>query len=188
MVKKINKAILFGAFLLGSSFIEIKAENNKMIDENDNKQIAKTELEIKKEIKKMTEETYKNTEIGQHLDLDTFTQSDSGIYSKTLKKGGDKKAYPGETVTVHYTGWLLDPNNNVGKKFDSSVDRGQHFKFPLGAGYVIQGWDISVADMKIGEKRLVVLPSELGYGAHGAGALIPPNAKLIFEIELFAAA
>ncbi len=92
----------------------------------------------------------------------------------------------GQVVSVHYTGWL-DDNGNPGNKFDSSVDRGEQFQFPLGMGYVIQGWDQAVADMKVGEKRRVYIPAELGYGAHGAGAAIPPYANLIFDIELFGA-
>ena len=92
----------------------------------------------------------------------------------------------GQVVSVHYTGWL-DDNGNPGNKFDSSVDRGEQFQFPLGMGYVIQGWDQAVADMKIGEKRRVYIPAELGYGAHGAGAAILPYANLIFDIELFGA-
>ncbi len=89
-----------------------------------------------------------------------------------------------QVVSVHYTGWLNE-NGQPGKKFDSSVDRGQQFQFPLGVGYVIAGWDQAVAGMKIGEKRRVYIPSNLGYGAHGAGAVIPPHADLIFDIELF---
>jgi FKBP-type peptidyl-prolyl cis-trans isomerase len=83
-------------------------------------------------------------------------------------------------VAVHYTGWLTD-----GKKFDSSVDRGQPFSFPLGAGRVIKGWDEGVAGMKVGGKRKLMIPPQLGYGERGAGGgLIPPNAELIFEVQL----
>lgn len=124
---------------------------------------------------------------GDFLDLNAFTKLDSGISYLITQKGAGAKPFSGETVTVHYTGWLLQGNNEVGKKFDSSVDRGQHFEFPLGMGYVIKGWDLSVADMKIGEKRIVILPSILAYGSRGAGASIPANATLIFEIELFGA-
>jgi FKBP-type peptidyl-prolyl cis-trans isomerase len=103
----------------------------------------------------------------------------SGLQYIDLKVGSGATAQTGQTVTVHYTGWLEN-----GKKFDSSVDRGQPFSFPLGAGRVIKGWDEGVQGMKVGGKRKLVIPSNLGYGARGAGAVIPPNATLIFEVEL----
>jgi len=97
--------------------------------------------------------------------------------------GDGAEAMGGEQVTVHYTGWLYN-NREKGKKFDSSVDRGEPFKFPLGAGRVIAGWDQGVKGMKIGGKRTLILKPELGYGARGAGGVIPPNAMLIFDVEL----
>ena len=104
----------------------------------------------------------------------------SGLKYEILKAGDGAAAQPGRTVSVHYTGWLEN-----GKKFDSSVDRGQPFEFPLGAGRVIPGWDEGVAGMKVGEKRKLTIPSNLGYGSRGAGGgAIPPNATLIFEVEL----
>lgn len=130
--------------------------------------------------------TMTQTKAGQILDLSVFTKHASGIMFKVLKTGKGSKPYAGETVTVDYTGWLLD-GDKVGKKFDSSVDRGQNFEFPLGQGYVIKGWDHMVANMKIGEKVLVIIPSSLGYGARGAGASIPPHATLLFEIDLYGA-
>lgn len=103
----------------------------------------------------------------------------SGLKYEVLKKGTGAVATAGHTVSVHYTGWLTN-----GTKFDSSVDRGQPFQFSLGAGQVIKGWDEGVAGMKIGEKRKLTIPSDLGYGARGAGNVIPPNATLIFDVEL----
>ena len=93
--------------------------------------------------------------------------------------GNGNLAQPGQRVTVHYTGWLTD-----GTKFDSSVDRGQPFKFNLGAGEVIKGWDEGVSGMKVGGKRKLTIPSDLGYGARGAAGAIPPNATLVFDVEL----
>jgi FKBP-type peptidyl-prolyl cis-trans isomerase FkpA len=100
--------------------------------------------------------------------------------------GEGREAEPGFNVTVHYTGWLYDASakDGKGKKFDSSVDRKQPFVFFLGGGQVIQGWDEGFAGMKIGGKRTLIIPSEMGYGARGAGGAIPPNADLIFDVEL----
>jgi FKBP-type peptidyl-prolyl cis-trans isomerase len=103
----------------------------------------------------------------------------SGLQYIDLKIGAGAIAQAGTNVSVHYTGWLEN-----GKKFDSSVDRGQPFSFPLGAGRVIKGWDEGVQGMKVGGKRKLTIPSNLGYGARGAGGAIPPNATLIFEVEL----
>ena len=113
----------------------------------------------------------------------TYTTTPSGLKYKDEVVGTGAEAKPGQTVTVHYTGWL-DAGGKPGKKFDSSVDRGQPFNFPLGAGQVIQGWDTGVAGMKVGGKRTLVIPPQLGYGARGAGGVIPPNATLIFDVEL----
>ncbi len=107
------------------------------------------------------------------------TTTASGLQYWEIKAGTGDTAVAGKQVRVHYTGWLTD-----GKKFDSSVDRGQPFVFPLGAGRVIKGWDEGVAGMKVGGKRQLRIPPELGYGARGAGSAIPPNATLIFDVEL----
>ena len=104
------------------------------------------------------------------------------------KVGTGAEAKSGQQVSVHYTGWLYDPKaaDKHGKKFDSSRDHGDAFEFKLGAGQVIRGWDQGVAGMKVGGTRTLVIPSELGYGARGAGGAIPPNATLLFDVELLA--
>ena len=107
----------------------------------------------------------------------------SGLKYDDSKVGTGAAAVAGKTVQVHYTGWL-DANGKEGKKFDSSVDRGKPFAFALGAGQVINGWDEGVAGMKVGGKRRLMIPASLGYGSRGAGAAIPPNANLIFDVEL----
>jgi len=118
-----------------------------------------------------------------------FTTTDSGLKYKVINPpvADAKSASVGQKVTVHYTGWLYDESkeNNLGAKFDSSVDRGQKFQFIVGVGQVIKGWDEALLDMKVGEKRQIILPSEIAYGARGAGAVIPPNATLVFDVELF---
>ena len=105
----------------------------------------------------------------------------SGLKYYELKLGKGPEAKAGMTVRVHYTGWLTD-----GKKFDSSVDRGEPFAFKLGAGEVIKGWDEGVAGMKVGGKRQLHIPPQLAYGDRGAGGVIPPKAELIFDVELLA--
>jgi FKBP-type peptidyl-prolyl cis-trans isomerase len=106
-----------------------------------------------------------------------------GLQYEVIKTGKGKVAQPGQRVQVHYTGWLNE-GGKKGKKFDSSVDRGKPFVFALGQGMVIRGWDEGVAGMKVGEKRTLYIPAALGYGARGAGGVIPPNADLIFDVEL----
>jgi peptidylprolyl isomerase len=107
----------------------------------------------------------------------------SGLQTIEIKVGAGASPKSGQTVTVHYTGWLYE-NGAKGKKFDSSVDRNEPFEFPIGQGRVIRGWDEGVATMKIGGKRTLIIPPALGYGVRGAGGAIPPNATLIFDVEL----
>lgn len=120
----------------------------------------------------------------------TMTQSTNAAITELQKTdtqvGSGREAEVGFNVTVHYTGWLYDAaaEGGKGKKFDSSLDRSSPFNFFLGGGQVIQGWDEGVQGMKIGGKRTLIIPSEMGYGARGAGGVIPPNANLIFDVEL----
>ena len=107
----------------------------------------------------------------------------SGLQYEDTIVGSGASAAKGQQVSVHYTGWLYE-NGQAGKKFDSSKDRKQPFSFPLGAGNVIKGWDEGVQGMQVGGTRRLVIPPELGYGARGAGGAIPPNATLLFEVEL----
>ena len=112
----------------------------------------------------------------------TMTTS-SGLQITDSKVGTGATPKSGQTCVMHYTGWLYE-NGAKGKKFDSSLDRGQPFEFPIGQRRVIAGWDEGVASMKVGGKRTLIIPPALGYGARGAGGVIPPNATLIFEVEL----
>ena len=107
----------------------------------------------------------------------------NGLKHTDTKTGDGATATAGSKVSVHYTRWLYN-NDTKGAKFDSSVDRGQPFQFTLGAHQVIAGWDEGVAGMKVGGKRTLIIPPELGYGARGAGGVIPPNATLMFDVEL----
>ena len=115
-----------------------------------------------------------------------MTSGITELVKKDTVVGEGREAEPGFNVTVHYTGWLYDPAqpDGHGKKFDSSLDRREPFVFFLGGGQVIQGWDEGFAGMKIGGKRTLIIPPEMGYGARGAGGAIPPNATLIFDVEL----
>ena len=109
----------------------------------------------------------------------------SGLLIEDVVVGNGAAAADGQRVSVHYTGWL-DAGGKAGTKFDSSKDRGQPFMFSLGRGEVIRGWEEGVAGMKVGGKRKLTIPPELGYGSRGAGKVIPPNATLLFEVELLA--
>lgn len=110
-------------------------------------------------------------------------ETPSGLRYEDSVVGSGVEAVKGQQVSVHYTGWL-NKDDAKGAQFDSSVERGRPFSFMLGAGMVIKGWDEGVAGMKVGGKRTLFIPAKLGYGAQGAGAVIPPNADLIFDVEL----
>jgi peptidylprolyl isomerase len=119
------------------------------------------------------------------IDLSTAQTSSTGLmYIET--KAGEEGVTPqrGQKVTVHYTGYLAEEGFKRGKKFDSSLDRNQPFSFTIGVGQVIKGWDEGVANMKVGTKSTLIIPPDLGYGSRGAGGAIPPNATLIFDVEL----
>jgi FKBP-type peptidyl-prolyl cis-trans isomerase FkpA len=113
-----------------------------------------------------------------------------GLSARILRNGYGRAAEPGDTAEVHYTGWLYDEHapDHRGAKFDSSVDRGERFSFPLGAGRVIKGWDQGIVGMLIGETRELTIAPELAYGDRGAAGVIPPGATLVFEVELFSLA
>ena len=116
-----------------------------------------------------------------------MTTTPSGLQIEDTQAGAGAEARQGQTVTVHYTGWLFE-GGQQGAKFDSSRDRNDQFQFPLGAGMVIRGWDEGVAGMKVGGARTLIIPPALGYGARGAGGVIPPNATLKFDVELLGVA
>lgn len=116
---------------------------------------------------------------GFEIDSAALTKTPSGLQYQDVVTGSGAEATPGQVAVVHYTGWLTD-----GTKFDSSRDRGEPFSFPLGAGQVIAGWDQGVAGMKVGGRRKLVIPPDLGYGEMGSPPVIPPGATLVFDVEL----
>ena len=121
--------------------------------------------------------------LSESADAQNVVATPSGLKYIDVKVGTGASPRTGQTCVMHYTGWLYE-NGQKGKKFDSSVDRNEPFEFPIGQHRVIAGWDEGVATMKVGGKRTLIIPPELGYGARGAGGVIPPNATLIFDVEL----
>jgi peptidylprolyl isomerase len=123
--------------------------------------------------------------LSESADAQSAVTTSSGLKYIDVKPGTGASPKTGQTCVMHYTGWLYE-NGKKGAKFDSSVDRGQPFEFKIGMGQVIRGWDEGVATMKVGGKRTLIIPPALGYGARGAGGVIPPNATLLFDVELLA--
>jgi len=121
--------------------------------------------------------------MSEAADAQPVTTTPSGLKIIDIKVGTGPAPKPGQTCMMNYTGWLYE-NDKKGAKFDSSLDRNQPFSFPIGQHQVIAGWDEGVATMKVGGKRTLIIPPALGYGARGAGGVIPPNATLIFDVEL----
>lgn len=159
MKKLIIRSLIAGSTLLGLS----ACNKSDKIEETKTVTMRNT---IKQEEKKMARE-----------------KTDSGLEYEILKEGTGETPKPGQKVTVHYTGWL-EKNVDTENSFDSSVDRGTPFSFNIGVGRVIAGWDEGVMSMKVGEKRRLIIPSNLGYGEYGAGRSIPPRSTLVFDVEL----
>jgi FKBP-type peptidyl-prolyl cis-trans isomerase FkpA len=134
----------------------------------------------------ITAAIFSTTACSQQAAPKTEISNMTELIKTDVKLGTGDLATAGKNVSVHYTGWLYDAAaaDHHGKKFDSSRDRNEPFEFPLGAGRVIQGWDQGVAGMKVGGQRTLVIPASMGYGARGAGGAIPPNATLVFDVEL----
>jgi peptidylprolyl isomerase len=121
--------------------------------------------------------------LSESADAQNVVTTSSGLKYIDVKPGTGASPRTGQTCVMHYTGWLYE-NGKKGAKFDSSVDRGEPFEFKIGMGQVIRGWDEGVATMKVGGKRTLIIPPDLGYGARGAGGVIPPSATLLFDVEL----
>jgi peptidylprolyl isomerase len=178
VVKKLNNQIIVSVgvificalVLIVSSLVGSGNQSNAIASELNQQTTTSSQL---------IAENIKSEQENKTMDLSNAVTTPSGLQYVVLKEGNGATPQPGQTVTVHYTGTLED-----GTKFDSSRDRNRPFSFKIGVGQVIQGWDEGVGSMKVGEQRTLIIPPDLGYGARGAGGVIPPNATLIFDVEL----